>query len=403
MNRIGWMKKLGAGLAVVLLCAPATARAGEQELMEKIKALETRLTQLEGSSLNASNAPSQTLEFLGKTTFSGFASASFFHNFNDGAPGAGAGTYVTKNDQFAINKFKLALEKPVDYDKDKWNVGFRMDGIVGEDAKRIHAAGLGTSEQPFDLEQAYVNINIPVGNGLKVAIGKMVTLMGVEVVEETTNPNWTIGNQFLFVENTTQLGGLISYKFTDKVEAQFAVLNGWDKVTDNNNALSYMGKINLMLSDKTSVALLGYGGPEQDSNTSNWRKGAEIVVTQKVGSKLTLYGQLDYGEEDLSPGVFDAKWYAAGLWAVYQFHDKVSVALRGDYLVDDGATRTAYGPAGSSPNLTSLTATLNYSPIKNLQIRPEIRWDHCSKDAFTDKTDAKNDQVLIGAGVAYLF
>jgi hypothetical protein len=227
--------------------------------------------------------------------------------------------------------------------------------------------------------------------------------MGVEVVEETANPNWTLGNQFLYVENTTHLGLHLAYKFNDKIEVIAGVHNGWDKATDNNGALSYMGKVNLTLSDKTAIALVGYGGPEQMGNNSNWRKGTEIVLTQKVGPKLTLYGQLDYGQEDNVGGVANAEWYAAGLWAVYQFTGKAGVALRGDYLVDDGATRTAYGPAGRSPNVASLTATWNLTPVANLQIRPEIRWDHSNKKPFTDKGSARNDQVLIGVGVAYLF
>ena len=88
---------------------------------------------------------------------------------------------------------------------------------------------------------------------------------------------------------------------------------------------------------------------------------------------------------------------------MYQFTDKVGLALRGDYIVDDGATRTGAGPAGSSPNVASLTATLSLTPLPNLQVRPEIRWDHCEKEPFTSGNTAKSDQVLLGVGVAYVF
>lgn len=388
-------------VAGALLGATGPVRASEQELLDKIQKLEQRLADIEGKAIKSDSIAPATLEFLGKTAVSGFVSASFFHNFNDANPSAN--TFVTKSDAFTIHKLKLALEKPVDYDKDKWNAGFRADVIAGEDAKVIHSAGFGDSDLPFDLEQAYVNINIPIGNGLKVALGKMVTLMGVEVIEETVNPNWSVGNQFLYVENFTQLGGLISYKWTDKIETMFAVFNGWDKVSDNNNCLSFMGKVNLTLTDKTSIALLGYGGPEQDSNTSNWRKGAEVILTQKVGDKLTFYLQGDYGQEDnagLSGG--KAEWYAGGLWAVYQFTDKVGLSLRGDYLADDGSSRTGFDPTGNA-NLTSFTVTLNITPIKNLQIRPELRYDHCSEPAFSDDKSGKHDQILLGLGVAYIF
>ena len=164
--------------------------------------------------------------------------------------------------------------------------------------------------------------------------------------------------------------------------------------------------MNLTLSDKTSVSFLGYGGSEQNGpagGSSNWRKGAEVVLTQKVGAKLTVYGQLDYGQEDNVGTVANANWYAAGLWGVYQFSDKIGVSVRGDYLADNGATRTGFGPAGSSPNVESITTTLNYSPLANLQIRPEVRWDHCSKEAYVSGSTAKSDQVILGVGVAYVF
>jgi hypothetical protein len=123
---------------------------------------------------------SGALEFFRQTSVSGFVSASFFHNFNESEPSAN--TFVRKNDEFSLNKVKLALEQPAAYDAREWDAGFRVDLIAGEDAKVIHAAGLGDSDTPFDLEQAYININAPVGRGLKLAVGKMVTLMGVEVI-----------------------------------------------------------------------------------------------------------------------------------------------------------------------------------------------------------------------------
>jgi len=59
------------------------------------------------------------------------------------------------------------------------------------------------------------------------------------------------------------------------------------------------------------------------------------VLTQKIGSKFTVYAQGDFGSEDFTTAVgaktVAADWYAGGLWGVYQFTDKVGVAVRGDY------------------------------------------------------------------------
>lgn len=340
-------------------------------------------------------------EFLHKTSLSGFVSVSFFHNFNDGDPAANA--FVTKDNEFTSHKLKLAIEKSAKAGGDSLDLGFRTDVIVGEDAKVIHAAGLGEPDEPIDLEQAYLSINIPVGTGLRIALGKMVTLMGVEVIEEPLNPNWTVGNQFLYVENFTQLGGSVAYSWSESAETIFAVFNGWDKVSDNNDGLSVMGKINLGLSTSTSFSLLGYVGPEQDDNTSNLRKGAQLILTQKIGSSLTVHAQGDYGHEDEAALVGgSAEWLGGGLWLVYKFTDKFSVAFRADHLVDTGSSRTGFDPSGDV-NLSSLTLTCNFSPISDLQVRPELRYDFCSESVFEHKNTTKHSQIMLGVGVTYSF
>ena len=92
-----------------------------------------------------------------------------------------------------------------------------------------------------DLEQAFVDVNVPVGNGLKVIIGKTVTLMGVEVIEEVSNPNCSEGNQFLFVENFTQTGVQLAYQWNDKLDTEFVVFNGWDHVARQQHGLVVHG------------------------------------------------------------------------------------------------------------------------------------------------------------------
>jgi hypothetical protein len=54
---------------------------------------------------------------------------------------------------------------------------------------------------------------------------------------------------------------------------------------------------------------------------------------------------------------------------------------------------------GITPEVYTSTLTLNYKPIDNVQIRPEVRWDHSDKDAF----NGVKDQFTLGMGVAYLF
>jgi hypothetical protein len=405
---------LPAAVAAVIVCASTVRAQDQQALMDKIKQLEQRVNELEGKTaatnmVAKSDINSKMLDFLGKSEFSGFVSSSFFYNSGSGNP-VDLG-YITRKDEFMLNKLKLALQKPIETSGTKWDAGYAVGLIFGQDAQTINSVGNG----PLSLgtygvvENATVSMNVPVGNGLGVTFGKMVTLMGVEVIEETVNPNWTVGNQFSWVEPLTQTGVLLDYKFNDKIETKFTVFNGWDVLPDNNGNVSYMGNVTFTASDKTSVMLLGYGGCEQPNNNSNWRYGIEGILTQKLSDKLTAYLQLDYGHEDnaFTPDgtqTANAAWYASGLWLVYQPVEKLGFAFRADYLWDVDSTRTGslYGAPPTNPgntDMASFTGSINWTPFHGLQIRPEIRYDLSNQEVF----NGHMGQISLGVGAAYMF
>ena len=66
------------------------------------------------------------------------------------------------------------------------------------------------------LEQAYVNIRAPVGNGWDFKVGKFVTILGYEVIERPANMNITYGQlwQNAFPSDL-RIGVLSSYRFDD--------------------------------------------------------------------------------------------------------------------------------------------------------------------------------------------
>jgi hypothetical protein len=229
------------------------------------------------------------------------------------------------------------------------------------------------------------------------------------------------------MENTTETGLLLAYKWNDKWETDLCVINGWDQVTDVNAAKSFMGRVTWTPDDKTSLSMLGYGGPEQSHDNHDWRTGADIVFNRNklFTDKLNVWLQLDYGHEDnapqadlstTTPTIFpNSDWYGAGGWVTYDITDKVQLALRTDYVKDKNGVRTPFvdGLGGTGNTITSPgtftiapkelygeTVTLNIKPIANLQIRPEFRYDRAAADtAF----NGKKDQITIGVGVAYLY
>jgi hypothetical protein len=393
--------------AIALVSAPIV-RGDDGDLQEKIKQLEFRIAELEGKAtagewIAKSDVPESTLKFLQGTEISGFVSASYTYNFNVPDDRTNAGRlYDFAHSEFMFNKLTLVMQKPVEPSPFDWKAGFFTEFIFGQDAGSTQAAGLSLGDQG-DLEQAYIQINVPVGNGLQVIFGKYVTPIGYELVENEWNANWSGGWQWTFIEPFTHTGLQLSYQINDQWDAQVLVNNGWDNVKDNNTAKSYMGRIGYAPNDKTSIGLIGYGGPEMDDNNHDWRKGVSLLVTHQCTEKLNTAVQLDYGQEeggDINGGT--AEWWAAGVWAIYDITEKMQLALRGDFLKDRDGNRTSdfLFPVNTGQDLWSLTATLNIKPVEELRIAPEIRYDHSSLDTAFDGHDS---QVTAGIGVVYSY
>src|SRR2546428_7561803 len=114
------------------------------------------------------------------------------------------------------------------------------------DAPLFKWGGWGLDAEP-DLQQPYVTLNVPTasGNGLQIKAGRMVTLMGVEAIETIAKPNWSEANQFIYVENFTGLCVSVETRFSQYVDDQFRVINGWDQVSHNNTHKSLMGRVGL--------------------------------------------------------------------------------------------------------------------------------------------------------------
>jgi len=339
----------------------------------------------------------------------GFAEGSYAYSGHSLADTAIVGRlYDRFQNRFTLNALAAVLDKP--YDPAKFSAGFHTELLVGQDATVIQSNGLfagGATPIPIDVPHLYVTLNVPTasGNGLQFKVGRIPTLMGLEVIETYANPNWSEGNQFIYVENFTGTGVSVETKFNDHVDAQFRVINGWDQVADNNTHKSLMGRVGIYPDALTSIGVVGFWGPEEAvSNTAN-RYGVEGLLWRKLG-KAAVWVQGDYGREQanaaLPVSTKDARWWAAGAWVTYDFSSSLGLALRGDYVNDEDGARTS-GLYGFLPNagqkFGSGTATLNIRAWPSAAVRPEVRYDRSTLAPF----DGKKDQVTVALAVAYLY
>ena len=231
---------------------------------------------------------------------SGYAEASYVYSTEAVANTIVGRLYDRYANAFTLNALKLTADRP--YVATKVDAGVHADVLIGQNAAVLQS--LDTSGGTFnvgrdgDVTQLYVTLNLPTanGNGIQFKVGKMVTLMGVEVIEDVVNPNWSEGNQFIYVENFTATGLELDYKFSSAADIELRIDNGWDRVAPTNSRKDFMGRLGLAPSANTAIGVVGYAGAQEPASSAA-RYGVNVVISQKVGKATSVWLQGDYGKE----------------------------------------------------------------------------------------------------------
>lgn len=353
----------------------------------------------------AATAAAAAANPLANLRVSGFAEASYSYATHPVGGTIVGRSYDRLSDQFMLDAVKVGVERP--YAPGRFDGGFRVDVLVGQDAAVVRSSGFDLGSHG-DVTQLYATLNIPTsnGSGVQIKLGKMVTLLGLEVIDAPGNPNWSEGNQFAYVENFTSTGVEVDVHPGRTIDAELRLSNGWDVVQDDNRAKSLMGRIGLAPDSVTSVAAVGYVGAEEPGDDRALRYGGELLVSRKLGG-VSLSVQGDYGREQANAALPDstraANWWALGAWGSVDVAPKLGLALRADYLDDRRGARTSAAfalPAGGRQHrLTSITATLNVRAWSHVLVRPELRFDHSSLAPF----DGRAHQVSAALSIAYVY
>jgi hypothetical protein len=356
---------------------------------------------------------------------------------------------------YMLNQVDLRLERIVD--SSKFDVGGLMELMYGTDAGFVHSSGLGfngndpsdnnspadivpdkyRADYQFDITQAYIDVNVPVGNGLKIRSGKFVTLLGYETIDPRSNPFYS--HSWLFSALPfTQTGILGSYQFSDQWSVTAGITRGWDQTLEDSGpdggtcAVDGLGQVAWTPGKQWAIYLNWNVGPQDFGDTSHYRTVLDPIVTWQATERLRFAAEGLYiydggmNTDVLTTGVSHAygdAWGAA-LYASYACCDYVTLNARVEGYHSSASsfnfagTNAAVGAlAGLPPQFQPATVyaiTLGVAltpfpgdPIgKNLLIRPEIRYDFSDEDLFLTGpaiTDNYKDQLTFAADVIFKF
>ena len=402
---------------------------------------------------------------------SGYVDAGYSYNFTGSGNQSNVqgrfGSDTAQRGDFNLYAVKLALEKAMT-SENKAQAGFRTDVMIGEDANYFinRSAGQNTNtnqnSNSLFLEQAYVSIRAPVGNGWDFKVGKFVSILGYEVMERPANMNTTYGLLFN-VMPLYYTGLLSSYRFDDYLEGKLGVVNGSNSdnnTTTNPNAgdgVAVLAALNVTAPGGNATWSNNFQySTGSDNNTSNgenlWSITPEVANAhpKQISSYAVIYnawgnwapkfaddkllfafnallgntqGSISWdinttGTGPTGSGNLNTCWYGAAAYAKYQFNDWFSLASRGEYLGSNnswmfgnqgaGSTSTNTGSHNTGENLWEYTLTAGFNVIDNLLIRAEYRMDWGSNIYRTSNggpqgAESDGPAYYAGAEVVYSF
>lgn len=343
-------------------------------------------------------------------TVGGWVEASWTYNFDTPDSQTNVGRVFDFEDQdLTLNQVVLFIDRAVSYDKEKFDIGGRMEWMWGGDARLIHANGVmdggQDDDEQFDPTQFYIDMNLPVGNGLKVRVGKYVTTLGYETINPTNNPFYSHSFMFGFAIPFTHLGVQANYQFSEDLEAYVGVVRGWEQgFEDVNDMVSFMLGGTWTIDEQQKLAVNLITGPEQVNDEGNYRTVLDLVYTIALDAQTTVAVNADLGfEPEAGVNGDDAFWAGIAGYVGYAVNEYVTVNGRLEWFGDFDGGRLGVDDL----HLVELTLGATIRPLpsdtygKGLMLRPEVRMDWASEDVFNGGND--DMQFTFGIDAIYAF
>lgn len=370
------------------------------------------------------HAAEVALKVLDGVELHAFASSSYTFNFNQPTqrPPNGATNvnriFDTDHNSFKFDVGELVILKDTPKPGD---VGFRTDLTYGFSVPEVtksapgvtDSTGARLADEDFDVQQAYVSYNAPIGSGLQLDLGKFITHIGAEVIEGYDGFNSNFSRSFLFglAIPFTHTGLRAGYTINDMISVMGMVANGGDNTVDSNDGKTLGAQIAITPTDSVSL-LLNWAGGQETALSNNTTHYFDVVLDVALTNSTSAQLNFDYGiTANGAAAGGDAEWWGVAGIVRHDYNKWFSINLRGEFFNDlDGARSFFAGnivaagttPAGQGQELWEITVTPEVRVNQNMVVRMEYRHDESSRtEAFFDsgagKTQSTQDTIALNA------
>jgi hypothetical protein len=376
------------------------------------EALDSEVTHLRSSApaqpqeATTTNSPRETAVAVplpgtlpGGATLNYYIDSYYEYNFNDPVGRVNdLRAYDVLSNTFGLNQadFIFALDPDVSAHR---RYGMRIDLQFGQATETLQ--GNPANEPRPDIYrnifQAYGSYIVPVGHGLNVDFGKWASSLGMEGNYAKDQMNYTRSWYFYFLPFYHQ-GVRTSYKFTDKVTANYWLVNGANQSEPTNGYKDELFGLVLQPAKSLSWTINYYNGQEHPNTVpaSNCTVPVQpglcevplhpapngklhifdSYATWSATSKLTIAGEGDYEIErewaSAAPGESSAPSHVIGgaAYTQYQLTPRAALAARAEYLSDRGGLFS-----NETQALKEVTGTYKYNFANGFDAFLEYRHD----------------------------
>ncbi len=295
------------------------------------------------------------------------------------------------------------------------------------------AANLGLpSGTNLDVLQAYASYTT---GAWTLTAGRFTTWMGNEVVEPTSNMNYSHSLLFWYTIPIWNQGIAVSYAFDSTLSITGYATDGFNANATSGNGFTYGGEAVYAPNSTWKFILNGIDGPGNSSvygsfNAAKDKWVGEFIASYAPTSDWTFGLDAEYGAQDIG---FTRNWqtsftaptkqinswdfWGVALYAKYAIASDWSAALRVEELDDVDGTLGVYGAqtpfnfgTGFTDAAREATLTVTHAVTPAWTVSAEGRYDYAPlfNGAVPTKTTGpftagSNDQVTATLSTAFVF
>jgi hypothetical protein len=312
--------------------------------------------------------------------------------------------------------------------------------LAGGDSARLFQTTEpgGTSSWQF-VPQAYLTHTAHIAHrDVTIDFGKFFSPIGYEVLESSSNDNYTRSFGFLYAVPFYHAGVRATIPVTPKLNLALYAINGWNNTADDNDAKSVLVQFAWKPTAKFSLNLAYIGGAEGTGAFGNYLpvtpafpltaptttiNGSTFINTKNAGNvtidmvdlvsvyqatpKLKFAAEFDYAHAagDIYGVKESGTWLTGALYGRYQLTNHFALAGRVEQFEDiPGTGGVGLRLGGGYNKLQSLTATAEYTSFKGqLVSRLEYRHDSGNNAIFGAGSGVVKDQDTFTLGEVFKF